>query len=116
MADDQLAQPSVRHAMAGAKIIQQVFAYDAELRLQRTLGIIDAGMDHLTVAGAGLHADMVVLFQDDGVQPIQRQPARDRQPHRTGADDHRFSFKTFHLCFLPRKREAGNPVAYAPHL
>jgi hypothetical protein len=28
-------------------------------------------MNHLAVAGAGLHPDMIVLFQDDGIEPGQ---------------------------------------------
>jgi L-2-hydroxyglutarate oxidase LhgO len=39
-------------------------------------------MDHLAVAGAGFHADMFVLFQDQGFQSRQRQLAGDGQAHR----------------------------------
>jgi len=58
-------------------------------------------MDHLAVAGAGFHADMIVLFQDDGVVPVQGEPARHRQPDGAGANDHCLGFKAFHRRFLP---------------
>ncbi len=83
MAHDQLANSLVRHAMSGAEIIEQRLAADAKPRLQRALRIIDAGMDHLAVAGAGLHADMIVLFQDDGVVPgkVQARAPPPAPPH-----------------------------------
>ena len=77
---------------AGAEIIQKTFALDAKPRLQRALRIIDAGMDHLAVAGAGLHADMIVLFQDEGLEPAPAQAGAPppAPPRRRRSPRHRF--------------------------
>ena len=85
--DDQLAQALVADAMAGAEIIKQVPAFDAQPCLQRVRGIaIDAGMDHFAVARTGLHAEMGILLQNECVQAAVRQYAGDSQAHGPGAD------------------------------
>ena len=107
MAHDQLAQARVRYAMGGAEIIKQRLAAHAEPCLKRALRIIDAGMNHLAVAGAGLHADMAVLFQDDRVMPGKMKGTRHRQAHRTGADDDGFRLELFHGAWFCREIEGA---------
>ena len=84
--DDQLAAAGVRHAALGAVAIEELLAGNAEPRLEAALGIVDAGMDHLAVARAGLGADGVRTLQDDHLEPGHGQPARAGEAHHTGPD------------------------------
>jgi hypothetical protein len=55
--DDQLAKTLVGHVARGAEVVETLLPLDTGARLQAVPGIIDAGMDHLAVAGACLRTD-----------------------------------------------------------
>ena len=54
--DDELSAAAVRHAVRLAELVQHPRAFDAQSRLQRPGGIVDARMNHLTVVSARAHA------------------------------------------------------------
>lgn len=89
--DDQLAAIAMRDAAAAAVVVELVLAGDAELRHQAAGGIIDAGMDHLTVARGGDGADGVGSFQHDDFAARFRQSAGDGEANDAGADDDAFN-------------------------
>src|SRR6185295_5604637 len=62
---DELSTTAVRDAMARAVFVEQMLALDAGTSLERALGVIDAGVDHLRVARAGVRADSVLGVQND---------------------------------------------------
>src|SRR2546423_764584 len=85
--DDQLAAAPVRHAMRGAVVVEKVLAFDAAARFQRSLRVINAGVDYLGVPRAGVRADRVLGIEDDDLSPGERQLAGDRQADDARADD-----------------------------
>ena len=73
-----------------AVVVEPPLALDAEPRLQAAGRVVDAGMDDLAVARAGLAADQLVTFQEDNLAPgLGQRPGRG-QPDDAGADDDRF--------------------------
>jgi hypothetical protein len=67
-------------------------------------------MDHLAVAGAGFHAEMRVLFQDDRVVPRARKLPRDGKAYRAGPNYNGIAAERFHgnsvsrfLCRFPQE-------------
>ena len=64
----------------GAVAVEELLARDAEPRLQAARRVVDAGMDHLAVARAGLRADRIGALEDDHLEPGHRQPARAGEP------------------------------------
>ena len=84
--DDQLAAIAVRDATAAAVVVEPPLALDAEPRLQAAGRVVDAGMDDLAVARAGLAADQLVALQEDHLAPGLGQGAGDRKADHAGAD------------------------------
>jgi hypothetical protein len=84
---DQLAAAPVRHAALGAVGVQALAPRDAGARLERARRIVDAGVDHLGVARAGVRADGVLGLEDHHLAAGERQRARHREAHHPGADD-----------------------------
>ena len=83
--DDQLAATAVRDAAVGAIAVKEPLAGDAEPGLEAAGGVVDAGMDHLAVARAGLGADGVGTLEHDGLEPGHGEPARAGEAHHPGA-------------------------------
>ena len=54
--DDQLAAARVRHVVLGAELVQQTAPFDAQPRLERAGGIVDARVDDAAVVRAGVEA------------------------------------------------------------
>ena len=102
--DDDLAEPAVRHAMARAEGVERLAARAAEGGLGAVPGIVDAGVDHLGIAGAGVAADPLLALQHDHLMPRQRQGAGHRKPHHPGAHHHRAHLVHVRLRFPPRAR------------
>jgi len=84
--DDQLAAAAVLDAALGAVAVEQSVAFDAQPRLQRPRGVIEAGVDHFAVAGAGDRAEGVGRFEDHDIAPGQGQRARRGQSDHTGTN------------------------------
>ncbi len=85
--DDQFSAFAVRHAVRGAKIVEQAPAARAVARAQRILRIIHPGVDDLAVARGDAGADGVGGFRDDDVVPGARRGARHRETDHSGAND-----------------------------
>ena len=58
--DDELSAAPVRHAVRAAVLVEEMPPRDAGARLERALGVVDAGVDHLGVARARVRADAAV--------------------------------------------------------
>ena len=84
--DDQLAAIAVRHAVLGAVGIEQAPAGDAGARHQAALGIVDAGVDDLGIARAGLGADAFGGLDDDDLTAGKGKGAGDGEADDAGAD------------------------------
>ena len=54
--DDQFSAAPVRHAVARAELVQPIAPLHAQPRLERSLRIVDARVDHAAVVRARLHA------------------------------------------------------------
>ena len=74
----------MRDAALGAIGVQEIAAGDAQPRLQRTGVVVDAGVNDLAVARAGVHAEMALALQDDHFPAAAR-----KRPGRRQADDSR---------------------------
>jgi hypothetical protein len=66
-----------------------VLARDAESRLERAGRIVDAGVDDLGVARAGLGTDRVRGLQHDHFAAGEREGARHREANDPGANHDR---------------------------
>jgi len=89
--DNQLAEASVRHAVAFTIPVEHLLAPQAQVGLVAVPWIINAGMDDFTVSGTGLAADDVVLLDHQNVLPGQREVARHSQTNHPGTDNQRFN-------------------------
>jgi hypothetical protein len=107
--DDQLAAAAVRHAALGAVGVQALAPRDAGARLERALRVIDAGMDHLGVARAGMRADRVLGFDDHDLAPGERERARHREAHQPRADHDRVNAIHAGIPFPGRRRRIPRP-------
>ena len=86
--DDQLAAAGMGDASFGQIGIEPVLAGHAEPRLQRTLRIVEAGMDDLAVARGCLGADPFGGLDHQHLAPGQRQRPRDGEADDAGPDHH----------------------------
>ena len=77
---DDLAEARVRHPAVGAEGVEPLAAPHAEPRLGRALRVVDAGVDHLGIARAGLAADETLGLEHQHLVPGLRQRPRRRQP------------------------------------
>ena len=83
---------AVRDVNTIAVVIQELAAMRAQLRLERTCGVVNASVDDFAVARAGLGAKGVTGLQYQHLAPRQRQCTGYCQPHHAGAHHH-----TIHL-------------------
>src|SRR5262249_22638676 len=85
--DDQLAALRVRHLVALAELVEQMTSFDAEPRLQRAGGIVDAGVDDAAVVGAGVLSPPRMALEDADRNAARRDRTRRGQAGDAGADD-----------------------------
>ncbi|MNC87525.1 hypothetical protein D3C83_32550 [compost metagenome] len=78
--------------MLRAVAVEREPAGDAQARLERIRRIIDAGVDHLGIARAGMRADRLFRLEDHDLAPVVREPARDSEADHTGADHRAIDF------------------------
>ncbi len=104
---DQLPGSLVGHAVAHAVFVKKLPARDAAARLERSLRVVDAGVDHLGIARAGVRADGVFALENDDLAPGEREGARDREADRPGADHDRV--KLFHGPASFRRQRRRRP-------
>ena len=65
----------MRNAVLLAETVHRITTFDAELGLQRTGFVIQAGMDHAAVVSRLMRADAILGFEDDqstGWFPIEQ--------------------------------------------
>ena len=110
--DNQLAAAPIGNASPFAEIVEKLASFNAELRLQRSIGIIEPGMDHAAVACGSNCAELVFALEDQHVVARERQRARDCQPNYACPHNDRADF--VHSLILNPRRRAGN-VFYARH-
>ena len=71
-----------------AVVVKKILSTDTELGLERAGPVVDFRVDHLAVAGRGLHADCAVSLQNnDGAPATQREAVGHRQADDTRSDD-----------------------------
>src|SRR5262249_35422326 len=83
----QLAAVAMRNTVFGAKFVEQAVAFDAVARLQRILRVVDTGVNHAAVAGAGGHAELGELLDEKDVLPASRNRVSDRAANHAAAND-----------------------------
>ena len=74
--------------MLGAIGVEQAPAGDAGPRHQAALGVVDAGVNDLGIARAGLGADAFGGLDDDDLTAGKGKRPGDREADHTGADHH----------------------------
>ena len=84
--DDDLSAVRMRDTVVAAIVVEQPLALDAEARLERTLRVVDAGVDQFGIAGAGVLADAVLGLEDQHLATGECQFAGDGEAHHAGAD------------------------------
>jgi hypothetical protein len=85
--DDELSAAGVGNAVRFTEFVQHPRAFDAQSRLQRPGGIVDARMNHLTVMSARAHAwAWFALENADAVTTLGYRP-RSCESDDPGADD-----------------------------
>src|SRR5882724_9924384 len=84
---DQLAAIAVRDAMVGAIGVERALAADAHARHPAPGGVVDAGVDHFTVARGGDGADALGSLQHDDLAAGLREPPRHRKSDDAGPDN-----------------------------
>jgi hypothetical protein len=92
--DDELARAPMRHAVGDAVFIKERLSLDAGVGLEGASRVVDAGVDDLGVARAGVAADRVLGLQHDHFAPRHGEGARDGKAHHARADD--YGVKLFH--------------------
>ena len=113
--DYQLAAAPVRDAAFGAVAVQKLFPLHAQPRLEGTLRVVDARVDHLAVARAGGGAEAFRRLQHQHLAPGQRQRARHCQADHAGADDHGIDLLRAHRTTVraARRRRQSPPDSRA---
>lgn len=99
--DDELARVAVGHAVAGAKVVEQLFAADAEAGLERRRAVVDARVDDLAVARRRLLARRQVPLQEERRGVAGGEGARRGEADGPGADD----LVDSGICVRGRKEE-----------
>jgi len=84
---DELSAALVRDSFTCAEVIQTRCAFDAQPRLQRSLGIVDAGVDYAAVVRARVHAGARVALENRHAAARLCQFRCDGQPDHARADD-----------------------------
>ena len=79
-----------------AELVEQSRAVDAVSGLETALGIVDAGVNHLAVAGTGAAARASLALQNADAASAVRDGQRGRQTHHSCTDD--CYIDVFHEC------------------
>ena len=85
--DDQLAAIAVWDAVIPAILVERALAAHAHPGHQAARLVIDAGVDHLAVAGGGHRADRLGRLQQDHLPARLRQPPRHRETDHARTDN-----------------------------
>src|SRR3990172_2361090 len=102
--------------------VQALAPLDAGARLERSLRVVDAGMDHFRVARTGMGADRILGLQDHDFAPGERERARDREADHARSDHHaldaihgRYPCTTFlnSVRSATNEQAPNNAMAYA---
>ena len=96
---DQLAAIAMGNAVVAAILVERALAADAHLRHQAAGAVIDAGVDHLAVAGGGDGADALSGLEHDHFAARLGQPPCDREPDHPRSDDD--AIDLVHVSFGP---------------
>ena len=91
----------MRDAALRAIAIQRVPSLDAEAGLERSGRVVDAGVDDLGVARAGVLADRALRFQHRHFAAGEGESSGDSQPDPAGADDGGIG-EPGHACLIRR--------------
>ena len=83
---DQFAAALVADRAFFAIGVQQILAAHAQLRLERSLRVINAGMDNLAIARTGTGTDCASRLQHQHLAPPQRKLTCHGQTHHAGAN------------------------------
>src|SRR5690242_15740894 len=116
--DDQLSAVAKRNAVLLAEFIRKAVAFDAQLRLQGVLRIIDSRMIDTAVAGAGGHSELGKLLDQKNVLPPLGNGARDGAADHAAADNQNIGL--IHLFILlvaanfVEERLARNQARFRP--
>jgi hypothetical protein len=97
---DELAASIVRNPMGRAEVVQARRAFDAELRFQRALGVVEAGMDDAAVVRARFHPRAGTTFQDGNRAPGGSESSSNGQAGHAGADNENVERQDFD-CSVP---------------
>ncbi|MBN9262792.1 MAG: glutamine-hydrolyzing GMP synthase [Hyphomicrobium sp.] len=92
--NEKLGNALVGDAVLVAELVELRLAIDAQLGAQRARRIIDARVNDLAVARAGLGADDVVLLEDHHLAPGHGECACNGEADDAGADDNRFNISS----------------------
>ena len=94
--NEELADPAMGNIVVGAVSVERLAAGHAEARLQRPRRVVESGVDHLGVAGAGVHTDGRFGLQHHHFAPGQGQRARHGQADHPRANHHRIERPVIH--------------------
>ncbi len=89
---DNLSHLPVADVMCTTKLVHEGIAFYTQLRLERIMGVVDAGMDDFAVSAAGLHAYRAVLLEHEDALMAPGYLGRYSQTDDAGADDGYFDF------------------------
>jgi hypothetical protein len=84
--DDELSTSVVLDAVRLTKLVQHPRAFDAQPRLERAGGIVNARVNHLTVVSARAHAWAWFTLENADAVTALRYRAGCGKPDDTGAD------------------------------
>ena len=87
------------NAVVAAILVERALAAHAHLRHQAAGAVIDAGVDHLAVAGGGDGADALGGLEHDHFAARLGQPSCDREPDHPRSDDD--AIDLVHVSFGP---------------
>jgi len=90
--DDQLAAAPVDDAAPLEVGVQRGPARDAQPRLERARGVVDAGVDHLAVARARPGSNRPFALEHHDLAACEREGARHREADHASADHHGIDF------------------------
>src|SRR5207244_11413153 len=111
--DDQLAAIAMGNAVIAAILVERALAAHAHLRHQAAGAVIDAGVDHLAVAGGGDGADALGSLEHDHFAARLGQPPCDREPDHPSSDDD--AIDLVHVSFGPENRAWKSALAKPGH-
>jgi hypothetical protein len=110
--DDELAAARVRDVVAGGEVVEAFAAFDAQGRLERVGGVVDAGVNDAAVAGAGLVAEARMLLQQTDREPRLRDRQRAGQAGDASTHDSHIDVGHRWLSSPFAARDGKPPLTY----